>query len=186
MYSSSYGHNAGRQLLIRRALVYSPVLFILALAECSFFAQLKFLPAVPDLIIGAIVGIAMLDSQKAAVVCGIGAGFLIDAIGASGLMLSPLFYLLCGAFCGMIAKKVLPSFLSWMVELAIFSVARSILTLLNIAYVSSEMYIADVVLYTLLPEAVCTFIICLPIYFIIKLCMVPIDSKRRLRLDKFN
>ncbi len=174
------------QLLLRRSLVYIPVIFLIAIIQCAFFSSLKILPAVPDLILGLVVGIAMLDSQKAAVVCGIGAGFVIDAIGSSGLSLSPLFYMLIGALCGALAKKMLPRFLSWVVNLLIFSAAKSILTVLNLLYLPGGFSFYDSLMSTLLPEFVCTFIICLPVYFIVKLCMIPIDQKRQLRLDKFN
>ena len=174
------------QLLLRRSLVYAPVIFLVAIIQCSFFAQLKILPAVPDLILGLVVGIAMLDSQKAAVVCGIGAGFVIDAIGSSGLSLSPLFYMLIGALCGALAKKMLPRFISWVVNLLVFSATKALFTMLNIFLLPGGFSFKDTLLSILLPEFVCTFIICLPIYFIVKLCMIPIDSKRQLRLDKFN
>ena len=174
------------QLLLRRNLVYAPVIFLVAIIQCAFFSQLRLLPAVPDLILGLIVGIAMLDSQKAAVVTGLGAGFVIDAIGSSGLSLSPLFYMLIGAFCGALVKKMLPRFLSWVVNLFIFALAKSLLTILNLLYLPGGFSFTDSLLSVLLPEFICTFIICLPMYFLVKLCMIPIDQKRQLRLDKFN
>lgn len=181
----SHRPEANRQLFLRRALVFSPVIFLLAVAQCSFFAGLNFLPAVPDLMIGTVVAVAMLDSQKCAAVCGIGAGFVLDAIGATGVSFSPIFYMLCGVFCAILAKKMLPSFLSWTVQLAVFSVVKALFTLANILYVSTDISFKSVILTRLVPEILCTFVICLPIFFIVKLCMVPIDSKRRLRLDKF-
>ena len=183
---SSFGHEGGRQLFIRRLLVFSPVIFLLAIAQCAFFAQIKLLPAVPNLMVGTVVAIAMLDSQKSAVVCGIGAGFVIDAIGASGLSFSPLFLMLCGAICGIFAKKMLPSFLSWTVNLTVFSIFSAVNTFINVIYRTKDIPALTVLTEILLPEMICTVILCLPIFFIIKLCMIPIDAKRRLRLDKFN
>ena len=184
--NSTYRLEANRQLFIRRSTVFAPVIFLLSVAQCSFFAQLYFLPSVPDLILGFIVAVAMLDSQKSAAVCGIGAGFVIDAIGASGLLFSPIFYMLCGVMCGFLSKKMLPSFLSWLVELAVFSAVRMLFTLANLLYLWSDVPFWTTLKDLLLPEMICTFIVCLPIFFIVKLCMIPIDSKRRLRLDKFN
>ncbi|MBR2387765.1 MAG: hypothetical protein IKB02_03245 [Clostridia bacterium] len=179
---NSFRPETTRQLLWRRLLVFLPAMFILAVAECSFFAQLYFLPATPDLMLGFVVAVAMLDSQHSAAICGIGAGFIIDAVGATGISFSPLFYMLCGAFCAVLAKKMLPSFLSWLVELAIFSVVKGLYTLAGLYYSWSGAPIGTVLLRTVLPEIICTFVICLPIFFIVKLCMIPIDSKRRLRL----
>ncbi len=184
--NSSYRPESNRQLFMRRALVFAPVIFLLAVAQCSFFAQLDFLFAVPDLMLGFVVAVAMLDSEESAAVCGIGAGFVIDAIGASGLSFSPLFYMLAGVLCGILSKKMLPSFLSFTVELAILSVVKSLFTLVNILYISQSISFWHTFKTVLFPEMVCTFVVCLPIFFIVKLCMIPVDSKRRLRLDKFN
>ena len=184
--NSSYRPESSRQLVIRRTLVFSPVVFLLAVAQCSFFAQLTFLSSVPDLMLGFIVAVAMLDSQKSAAVCGIGAGFVIDAIGASGLSFSPLFYMLCGVLCALLAKKMLSGFLSFAVILAVFSAFKMLFTLFNVLYLTSNASLWRTFANILLPEAITTLIICLPIFFIVKLCMIPIDSKRRLRLDKFN
>ena len=183
---TGYRTESNHQLLTRRLAVYAPATFLLAVIQCSFFSQLSFLPATPDLILGLIVGIAMLDSQKAAAVTGVGAGFVIDAIGSSGLSLSPLFYLFVGALCGAFAKKMLPSFISWLVSLFVFSLFKSILTILNVLYISNDPPFIKMLTELLIPEIISTFIICIPIFFIVKLCMIPIDAKRRLRLDKFN
>lgn len=183
--NKSHRPESSRQLFLRRAIVFSPVIFILAVAQCSFFAQLNFLPAVPDLMLGMVVAVAMLDSQKSAAVCGIGAGFVVDAIGAAGFSLSPVFYMLCGVFSATLAKKMLSGFLSFTVQLAVFSAVKTLFTLANLLYISTEISFLSVLLGILLPEFLCTLIISLPIYFIVKLCMIPIDSKRRLRLDKF-
>ena len=183
--NSSYRPESGRQLFVRRLFVFSPVIFLLAIAQCSFFAQLYFLPATPDLMLGFIIAVAMLDSQRSAAVCGIGAGFVIDAIGSSGISFSPLFYMLCGVFCALLAKKMLPSFLSWIVQLSVFTVVKALFTLMNVYISNSSAPFLRILLRVLIPEMICTFVICLPIFFIVKLCMVPIDAKRRLRLDKF-
>ncbi len=185
-HNSPYRHESNRQLFTRRALVFAPVIFLLAVAQCSFFASLKFLPSVPDLMLGTVVAIAMLDSQKSAAVCGVGAGFVIDAIGATGLSFSPLFYLLCGAICGVTSKKMLPSFLSFTVQLGIFTLFKALYTFANVFTVSSNASFVQTLSGVVLPEIFATLIICLPIFFIVKLCMIPIDSKRRLRLDKFD
>lgn len=182
---NSYRPESGRQTFVRRLLVFAPAIFLLAVTQCSFFSSLYFLPATPDLILGFVVAVAMLDSQHSAAVCGIGAGFVIDAIGTTGISFSPLFYMLCGVFCAILSTKMLPSFLSWVVELSVFTVVKAFFTIFNVYIANSNAPFGRVLLNTVLPEMLCTLIICLPIFFVVKLCMIPIDSKRRLRLDKF-
>lgn len=184
--TNSRRNEATRQLLIRRSAVYGPMIFLLAVAQCSFFSDLRLFGSVPDLMLGVIVGIAMLDSQKAAAVCGIGAGFVIDALGSSGFSLSPLFYMLCGCLCGMLARKMLPNFLSWAVNLLVFSAAKSVFTAVNIFLLTRAIPIKQMITKIILPEFICTFAVCLPLFFIIKLASLPIEAKSKFRIDRFS
>ena len=55
----------------KRVAVYGLLLLILGAAMCSFFAQLTRLPATPDLILGAVLAIALLDGRKTAAIVGV-------------------------------------------------------------------------------------------------------------------
>ena len=181
-----YRHNeSARSAILRRIAVYGILLLLLATAQCSFLAKLTVLPSTPDLILGAIVAISMLDSEKAASVCGVAAGFLTDALGGTGISLSPLFYLACGALCGILAGKMLHNFLSWTVNLTLAAAAKSLFTAFNIIISTSSPGLTDLIKQTLLPEFLCTVIICLPVFFIVKLCVIPLETKSKLRIDKF-
>ena len=62
--------------LVKKILVYSLLSLLLASLQCSFFARLSICPATPDLMLGLVAAIALLDSREAAAICGIGCGVL--------------------------------------------------------------------------------------------------------------
>ena len=51
---------------VKRIVLYGLLLLLLSAMQCSFFARLHFLPATPDLILCAVLGILLLDSDSAA------------------------------------------------------------------------------------------------------------------------
>lgn len=180
-----YHHNSpltSRSSIIRRIVVYSILFFTLGIAQCSFFAGLSFLSVVPDIVMGAVVAIALLDTQKNAIICGIAAGAMIDALGGSGLSLSPIFFLIIAIICSEIAKKILPTFISWAVILIPAVALRSFFTLISLAISFDGIAFSSVFSSILLPEAILTFFLSLPIFFAVKLCVKIADAKNKFKL----
>ena len=180
-----YRHNStlpSRSAIIRRIVVYSILFFTLCVAQCSFFAGLSFLRAVPDIVMGAVVAIALLDTQKSAIICGIAAGTMIDALGGSGISLSPIAFMIIAILCSEIAKKMLPNFLSWAVMLIPAVALRSLFTLISIAVSFDGIALSSVFSSILLPEAILTFFLSLPIFFAVKFCVKIADAKNKFKL----
>lgn len=169
-----------RPELIKRIIIYSILILIVASTQCSFFAQLNICPATPDLIIGVVLAVAMLDSAKSAVALGIAAGFISDALGSVGnLSFSALFYLLCAVILGALACKMLPKFLSFVCLLIPALTLRALYTTLCLFLNIGSIPQLSVLGSLLLPEIIVTAILCLPIYPIVKLCVIPIHSHSR-------
>lgn len=170
--------------VLRLTLVYAPLLFLLGVAQCSFFTRLTPLPAVPDLVLAAVAAIAIFESQGTAVVCSIGAGFMIDALGSSGISLSPIFLLLVAILSSEISKKLIPSFLTWPLVLLPAALLKSLFTLLNVLLITDSLAIGKIFLSILLPELIVTVIVSLPIFFIAKLCASLSKPKNKFKLNK--
>jgi hypothetical protein len=113
---SSHQNGTSKISILRRAVLYGVLFFILSVAQCSFFSRLSFFSTIPNLVLGGVVAVALLDDQKTSVVCGIGAGFILDAIGGAGISLSPLTFMIAAIICSEISKKMLPHFLSWIMN----------------------------------------------------------------------
>ena len=169
-----------RPELIKRIIIYGVLVLLTASAQCSFFAQLNICPATPDLIIGVVLAVAMLDSIKAATAVGIAAGFVSDALGSVGsLSFSALFYLVCAVILGTIACKMLPKFLSFVCLLIPALTLRAVYTALCLCLKIGSIPSLSLLGSVLLPEIIVTAILCIPLYPIVKLCVIPINSHSR-------
>ena len=170
-----------RPELIKRVILYGILLFLTATAQCSFFARLTICPVTPDLMLGLTLAVLLLDSPKSACVVGIAAGYLIDGLGATGLFFSPLFYLIVTLCLAMIAQKMLPRFLSFGALLLPTLLLRALYTLLCLTIHTGGFPALSYALPLLLREGIVTWILCLPLYPIVRLIMIPIQSRNRFR-----
>ena len=91
---SSHQNVSAKFSILRRVILYGILFFMLSVVQCSFLSRLSFLSVVPNIVLGGVCAISLLDDQKTATVCGICAGFLLDAIGGAGISLSPLLFMI--------------------------------------------------------------------------------------------
>lgn len=174
-------HDRARILLLRRILVYGALTVVLATAQCSFFATLHILPATPDLMLGLSLGILLFDSTEAASAVALGAGILLDALGAGSFFLSPAFYFaLCLLLC-LPASKMLPRFLSFCVLLLPALLLRALFTSLCLTLYLGTLPALSHLGAVVLPELLMTALFCLPLYPILKLCRRPLSVRRAFR-----
>ena len=102
-----------RPEIVRRIVIFGLLVLILSAAMSSFFAQLTSLPATPDLILGAVIAVALLDGRASAAIVAVAGGVAVDALGGVGASLSPLLYLGVVLTVGFLSEKMLPGFLSF-------------------------------------------------------------------------
>ena len=166
---------------IKRVLIYTPLTLLLAVAQCSFFASLHICPATPDLMLGLVLAILLLDSPASAAAVALGAGVLIDALGTARFFLSPAFYLLIVLLLALPASKMLARFPSFLVLLIPALAARAGYTLLCFALTASALPAWSYLGGILWREALVTAIAVLPLYPLARLCMRPLRARTRFR-----
>lgn len=162
--------------LLKRLLIYGILILFLGCAQCAFFPFLSFCPMTPDLVLALLVAIALLDSESSAAVCAVCAGFFVDSIGASGVVLSPLIYFFTMLIISLLTGKILKSFPSFLLLLVPALLCRALGTLACMLLNELSMPPLWVLWEIILPEAVYTAICALPIYFLIKLCTKPLKT----------
>jgi rod shape-determining protein MreD len=165
-------HSLFSQTNVRRIIVYALLIPLTVLAQCAFFPFIDLCPATPDLMLGTLLAIALLDGLESASVCAVCGGFLLDAIGSSGLALSPIVYLVFVLTVGALSRKVLKRFASYSLLLALSLVYRALMTLICLALTENLSLPPSAWVFTeiLLPEALTTALLCLPIYPVVRLC----------------
>ncbi|MBE6576987.1 MAG: hypothetical protein E7653_02470 [Ruminococcaceae bacterium] len=168
-----------KRMLLRRIIVYGIAIFLIGVLQCSFFSRLSPFGSTPDLIISTVCAIAMLDNKKAAIICAISAGYFIDALGSTAPSFSALFYLIAATVAILIGEKLIPKLLSFLLLMLPMLVLRGIGTYLNLWIAIGKLPAASVLGSIILPELLSTFTLCIPVYFLIKLCMLPIGARNK-------
>lgn len=163
----------------KRVCVYGILLLILASAQCSFFARLHILPATPDLILCALLAILVLDSTPAAAIAAVGGGILLDTLGGVGVSWSPLFYLALMVLMSLLASKMLQGFAAYFVLLLLSLPFRAGVVALGLWRSVTDFSFTAALREVILPEAIVTLVLGIPIYFLGKLCMLPFASTYR-------
>ncbi len=162
----------------RRLALYAPTFFFLVILQCAFFSRLKPFGAVPDITLGALCAVLMLDNKKAAAVCAVAAGYFTDALGSHTPSFAPVFYLLCIVLVGALTDKMLPRFAPFCLCLVPAAALGSVYTVLCIFIGAGALPDALALFKTLAGGAFGTFLFSLPVYFLIKLCTLPLKELR--------
>lgn len=172
---------AARGARIKRILLWGLLTLLLATAQCSFFAELHICPATPDLLLSLVLAVLLLDSVYAAATVAIGAGFLVDALGATSFFLSPLFYFAVVLILCAPASKMLTSFPSYLLLMLPALLLRAAYTLVCFYLMSGPMPALSHLAPVLAKEAIVTAILALGIYPTVKLFRLPLLAKSRFR-----
>lgn len=159
--------------MAKRLSVYAVIMFLLAIVQNSFLSRLNILPVTPCLVIGAVAVIAVIDSMETAAIGGIVGGLMTDALGGDGIYLSPLFFFITALLVAVFASKMMTAFPSFMALMPIACLTNGGLTLLRIFLLYGTVEWGHVALRVLLPEFICVFCFALPLYPLIRLCVLP-------------
>lgn len=160
----------------KRIIIFSIATIIFGTAQCSFFSVLNICPRIPDLIMGLILATALCDNPKSAMALAVGAGFFIDAIGGGAFALSPIIYFIYAAIIGYVSQKFLKTFPSFLILLLPSLLYRALMTTL-LTLLNNGFALGGGFALTLLLEALCTLVLCLPIYPIINLATKPLSTR---------
>ena len=181
MITERYQKRKETEAQIKRIAVYSAILFFLAIAESSFFSGIRYLPATPDLILGALTVIAITDTRETSMICAVIGGIMADALFGVGIYLSPIFYLLAVLILHPLAKKMLRSYLSWLSLFPLALLLRALYTLGRAYLFGNSLGFTEILRYAILPEAICTAVFSLCLYPLITLAISLLRGKRGLR-----
>ena len=164
----------------KRIIIFTLATLILGTAQCSFFSILNICPRIPDLIMGLVLAAALCDNPKTAMALSVAAGFFVDAIGGGSFALSPIIYFIYAAIIGSVSQKFLKTFPSFVILLLPSLLYRALMTTL-LALLNNGFSLGGGFALTLLLEALCTLILCLPIYPIINLATKPLSSHTKFK-----
>lgn len=173
------GHRAQtRSRSIRYTVMIALLLILVAVLQVTCFSRYRLLGAVPDLTLCAVLCLAFFCGRYVGAVSGIGAGFLIEAIGSHGITLLPVCYLLIGYLIGHYAKiAVRGGYPSYLPYLGITLIVRMALTVLYACVNYQTIHLLEILLQSVLPELLVTAIAGGILYFPMRLFCTWLEKK---------
>ena len=158
--------------------VYSIALFVLSIAQVTFFSKINVLGATPDLMLGAVLLIAMKDDQRVSSICGIVSGFLYCAMGGFVYPFYMMFSFLCGYVLWIISDRFLGK--NYVSYLALAVLAFSLKALFNVIEASLFAYTINILnMFTkaIIPEFISSMTFCTVSYLIFNSLSHLLNSK---------
>lgn len=161
------GHRAqARTRAIRYTVWIGILLILLAVLQVSLFPYFRLFGGIPDLMIVAVLCLSYFSGRYMGAVTGIAAGFLIDAIGSTGIVILPICYLFLGYVVGHYAKILGHSgYVSYLAYLGITLLYRAVITVLLACMSYSTVHLIEILLHSVLPEMLTTAIWGCILYF---------------------
>ncbi len=142
--------------------------------------HLKIFGVTPALTLAAVLSVAFFDGEHSGAVAGIAGGFILDALGSTGLMLLPIIYMLIGFSVGLATHRFLSrNFPSFCVFAAIGLLANALGTLL-LAIASNplgDFAFGTAMIYVVLPELGVSALFAMIYYPLGALCLKPLALK---------
>lgn len=149
--------------------LYGAALFLVGVMQVSFFSKINVLGAPPDLLLGAVLTLAMVEDHKVASVCGIIAGFFYCALGGFSYPIYMVFSFLCGYILWGVSERTFsknyPSFLALA---AITYAAKALFNIFETALSSYRFSFLNTVGSIAFPEFVSSMLFCSLSYLIFR------------------
>ena len=161
------GHRAQtRTRAIRYTVCIGLLLVLLAVLQVSFFPRFRLFGAIPDLMIVTVLCLSYFSGRYMGAITGIAAGFLIDVIGSTGIVILPVCYLFLGYLVGHYAKIFGHNgYVSYLVYLGVTLVYRAVITVLLACMSYSSINLIKILIYSVLPEMLFSAIAGCLLYF---------------------
>lgn len=164
--------------LIGKLLLFFLLIFGAAILQTSLFGATRFFRASPDLLLAAVVGIAIYDGEKSAAAAGIAAGWLCEALGGAGSALMPVFYMLAGYIVGYLSRVSLrKNALSWLVVMVSCAGAKAVMSLVYLGITEKHFNFIIALVNQLAPEFFMTLLFSVPILFLSRACARPFHKQ---------
>ena len=163
-----------------KCVIYGIFLFILSIAQVTFFAKINIMGATPDLILGAIVVIAMRDDQKVATICGIIGGFFYCAMGGFVYPFYMMFAFLCGYTLWGVSDRFLgKNYVSYIALALLAFTLKALFSVIEASLFAYTINILNMVSKAIWPEFISSLVFCTVSYLIFNTLSRLLNSKSR-------
>lgn len=159
--------SAKNKIIAYKCILYGVFLFILGVFQVTFFGSIRIFGSVPDLLLGALITLAVYEEHRVVSICGIVSGFVYTALGGFSLPLYMIFSFLVGyIFWGISEKLFAKNYPSYLI-LSIFAFgAKGLFNLVELALSANSFSLISAFFKIVLPEFAASMLFCSISYFI--------------------
>lgn len=172
--------------IIYKCSIYAIALFIIAIAQVTFFSKINILSATPDLLLASVAFICMREEHKISTICAIISGFFYCVFGNTEYPIYILFSFLCGYILWIVAEHSFGK--TYFSFLAISTLAFLVKGCFNIAYsalFSSNFALIRTITAIVLPEFISSIIFCSIPFAIFSIVHLLINKSQKKRKGSF-
>ena len=158
-----------------------PVVLMLAIMQTSV---IKIFGKPPGLTLLFTCAMGMLLGEREGAATGVFAGFILDCLGGGVFSISPIFFMLCGYFCGICARFVLSRNMpSFVVYSLVVGVLKELIVVFYFGMSSQSLNLFEVLTNTLIPDYF-AFVLCSPVIFAITYILKKVIFYKRINTRK--
>lgn len=164
--------------------IYSLALFLLGIAQVTFFSKITLFSATPDLLLGSIALLCIKEDHKVTSICAIVSGVFYCAFGGIQYPVYIIFSFLCGYLAWIIAGRVFgKSYPSYLALCALIFGAKGIFNFFYSVLFSSSFALIRTVVSIVIPEFVSSMIFCSLSYLLFNTLHKLLNRKSRKRKE---
>ena len=167
---------------LKKTLILGGAIFLITVIQCSFLSGLSFINVTPNIVIGAIAAVALFEDERTVTVFSVAAGFMLDALGGSGIPISPIVMLIASVALTLISKKMLKGFFPYALLLLAAALFAAIATCLDLLFAGRIPELSYLFSRILIPEFIFTVLFSFPLYPIFKLLSRLCESKGKFKI----
>ena len=172
--------------ILYKCTVYAIALFLIAIAQATFFSRINFFSATPDLLLAAIVLLCLKEEHKIASICAIISGLFYCAIGTSEYPVYILFSFLCGYIIWIVAERSFgKSYFSYLALSAMTFGIKGIFNILYSALFSSTFTLPRIITSIVLPEFASSMLFCSISFLVFSFINMLVNRKSKNRKESF-
>ncbi len=159
--------SAGSKIIAYKSILYGTALFFLGIMQVTFFSKINLLSAAPDILLGAVITLSMLEDQRVSAISGIVSGVIYCALGTSSLPMYILFSFLCGYFFHSISNHLFgKNFFSFLALALIAYGAKALFNITELSFLAQSFNLASAVISVIIPEFISSAAFCSISYFV--------------------
>ncbi len=160
-----------RPSTVIKVIVYTLYSLLLVSTVTSFLPSFGYKGAAPDLVLCATVALAYCEGERAAAVFGMLSGFVVEAVGSTGISMLPLVYMIIGCVCAMLFLNILGKNIgAYLIYVAAFALVRAAISLIYIQFTVPDFGLGTALGSVILPEYGATMLAS-PVVFILT-CLI--------------